>query len=78
MAKKDLYRRVRRALRRIRDYVRWVETVYPNRASRRRVLYEGQEMKRLHHQLHLEKTKVGKGRRTLALMEIIDRASTNR
>ena len=59
---KDLYRRVRRALRRIKNYIQWVETTYPNRATRRRVLFEGEELKRLHKQLHLEKQKVGKPR----------------
>lgn len=55
---KDRYRRVRQALRRIKNYIQWVEETYPNRAARRRAFFEGEELKKLHHQLHVEKTRV--------------------
>lgn len=59
MAKKDRYRRVRRALRRIKDHIRWIEQTQPNRAARRRAMFEGVELHRLYAQLNAEKRKVG-------------------
>jgi hypothetical protein len=55
---KDRYRKVRKALRDIENYIHWVEATYPNRQQRRRVLFEGEELKRLHTKLHEAKRHV--------------------
>lgn len=56
--KKDRYRKVRRALRKVKNLVHWAEENLPNRTARRRFLYEGHQMKDLVAKVQEAKRKV--------------------